>query len=114
MAWELAQLKAAAGDQVGAVQQLGMVGFLRRVRPDEIGLLGTIGAQLLEWDDAKTAVKVWSLLFAQNLPDDLKRTWLPLAIKASTDACKFMLKVEWEREHRRLTPEPNPASPPAK
>lgn len=114
MAWELAQLKAAAGDQVGAVQHLGMVGFLRRVRPDEIGLLGTIGAQLHEWDDAKTAVKVWSLLFDQNLPDDLKRTWLPLAIKASNDAGKFMLKVEWEREQRRLTPGPKPASSPAK
>lgn len=109
MAWEVAELKAAAGDHAGAIQQLGMVGFLRRARPDEIGLLGTIAIHLHEWGDPKTAIKVWSLLFNQNLPDDLRRTWLPAAINAANDDSQFMIKVEWERDLRRLTPEPKPA-----
>jgi uncharacterized protein (TIGR03790 family) len=111
LAWENAQLKAAAGDQPGAVAQLGMVGFLRRVRPDEIGLLGSIGKQLQTWGDHQTAVKAWSLLFEQDLPDPLRRTWLPTAIKAANDAGRFMTKVEWEREQRRLEPESKPAEP---
>jgi hypothetical protein len=86
-----------------------MVGFLRRVRPDEIGLLGSIGKQLQTWRDHQTAVKVWSLLFEQDLPDPLRRTWLPTAIKAANDAGRFMTKVEWEREQRRLEPESKPA-----
>ncbi|MBT5903504.1 MAG: TIGR03790 family protein [Opitutaceae bacterium] len=112
LAWKYAQLKAAAGDQPGAVAQLGMVGFLRRVRPDEIGLLGTIGEQLQAWGDHQTAVKVWSLLFVQDLPDALRLTWLPTAIQAANDAGQFMTKVEWEREQRRLAPKPDPTNSP--
>jgi uncharacterized protein (TIGR03790 family) len=106
LAWAVAQLQAQAGNIPGAVNQLGMAGFLRRVRVDEWGLLAQIADQLEGWEDTVGAAKVWKVLVNQPLPAGLQRQWLPRAIAAAKAAGDFSNVVTWETTLRRLNAPP--------
>ncbi|GAB5559864.1 MAG: hypothetical protein SynsKO_15110 [Synoicihabitans sp.] len=104
LAWEAALLKAAAGDEAGAIRQLGIVGFLRRVRPEEYGLLIQMSDRLSAWGDSKAAMKVWEVLLQQQLPEKTRIAWLPRAIEVSKQANEFRQMTAWQKELRDLKP----------
>ncbi len=106
LAWEAALLKAASGDEAAAARQLGIVSYLRRIRAEEYGLLIQISRKLAAWNDKETATKVWEVLLQQTIPEKLRISWLPLAIKSANQANKFSQMTAWQKELRNLKPVP--------
>ncbi len=103
LAWQAARMKERAGDKAGAVTQLGMAGYLSRIRVDEWGLVAQIANQLTEWEDHKSAAKVWKMLLNQPLSEVAQKRWLPPAIEAARAAGDFTDVVSWERALSTLT-----------
>ncbi len=93
-----ARLLDEAGDRAGALRALGLAAFMRRMRADEWGLVAEIAQQLAAWADAKTAVKVWQNLLTQDLPENVRLTWLREAVPVAREGGDFSQSAAWEQE----------------
>ena len=102
LAYELAKLRELSGDRAGALREIGVAAYLNRLSTQDWGLMAEVAAQMVEWEDAETAVKVWDILFKQDLPKSLRLHWLNAAVPVGKQALKFNRVVEWEREISRL------------
>lgn len=103
LALELGQLREMMGDRAGAVRELGVAVYIRRVSPQDWGLMAKVAAQLSDWDDGENAVKVWDGLLKQDLPNSLRLAWLKAAVPVGKQARQFLQVIEWEREISRLS-----------
>ena len=103
LAFEQAKLKEAAGDRMGAIRALGIAGFSRRIAAEEWGLVAAMAEMLETLEDLNTATKLWGNLLAQELPKDLRITWLRKAVDLGRSAGAFSQVSDWERELLQLT-----------
>ncbi len=101
-----ARLLDEAGDRAGACRALGVVGYLRRIRADEWGLVAEIGDTLSGWEAHAGALKVWANLLDQTLPEAQRLAWLRAGAQAAKAAGDYMQAAEWEKEIILLAPEP--------
>lgn len=108
LALELARRLWQAGDKGAPTRELGFLGRMKGLPPDEWALARE-AAQLLAASGAPSAALVtWRMLLAQPLPREIRRGWLPDVIAAARAADDMALARDFERELERLAPEPAP------
>lgn len=103
LALELGRLRDLDGDRAGGVRELGVAAYLNRISAQDWGLMAEVAEQLAKWEEPANAVKVWETLFKQDLPPELRISWLNAAVPVGKAAQQFSKTVEWEREIARLS-----------
>ena len=103
LALELGRLRDLSGDRAGGVRELGVAAYLNRISAQDWGLMAEVAEQLSTWEEPGNSVKVWERLLAQELPPELRLTWLNAAVPVGKAAHQFSKTVEWEREIARLS-----------
>ncbi len=103
LAYRIAELQEENGNRPGAIEALGVVAYMRRVRVDEWGLVAEIAERLSAWGDTATAFAVWRNLLAQDLPETQRLVWLKAGVAAARAADEFNQGAEWEQAIIMLT-----------
>ena len=105
MALEIANRYRSQENDLMAVRELGLVQHLRSPLPDQWALIAEAAQMLSAMGEPKLALAGWQNLFAQDLPDGARLTWLREARHVATEARDFRLSQEWDDELARLTAE---------
>jgi uncharacterized protein (TIGR03790 family) len=107
LAWGVAKLQRAAGDDGGERAALANVASRRVYMPEEEPLAAQAARRLLEMGDAKAATTIWSrVLGGRNLTTDTRIEWLKNAIEAARAAGDKRWLGRWEEELVILVPAP--------
>jgi uncharacterized protein (TIGR03790 family) len=104
LVWTLARTRDRAGDRSGAIAELGLVAYIKRIRVEEIGLVVAAARQLAEWEQTRAAVATWENVLALELPEKLRLIFLREAETVAREAGAHQLATAWSQQISALQP----------